>query len=154
MLAMEVVATLEGYGLEMDVVTSEQRSAMMSRIRGRDTKPELTVRRLVHSLGYRFRLHRRDLPGAPDLVFPGRKKVIFIHGCFWHQHPGCRFAYKPKSNLEFWQKKFDGNVERDARVLRELQERGWSPLVIWECETSDLKTLAARLRAHLGKPAD
>lgn len=133
----------------MDVVTSEQRSAMMSRIRGKDTKPELIVRRLAHTLGYRFRLHRRDLPGAPDLVFPGRKKVVFVHGCFWHRHPGCRFAYKPKSNTKFWERKFDSNIERDARVLRELQERGWSPLVIWECETSDLEALTSLLRVHL-----
>jgi DNA mismatch endonuclease (patch repair protein) len=133
----------------MDVVTAEARSALMSRIRGRDTKPELIVRRLAHALGYRFRLHRRDLPGAPDLVFPGRRKVVFIHGCFWHQHPGCRYAYKPKSNTEFWQKKFSANMERDVRVLLELRERGWSPLVIWECETSDLGALKARLESHL-----
>ena len=133
----------------MDVVTAEERSALMSRIRGRDTKPELIVRRLAHALGYRFRLHRRDLPGAPDLVFPGRRKVVFIHGCFWHQHPGCRYAYKPKSNTEFWQKKFGANMERDARVLLELRERGWSSLVIWECETSDLEALKVRLESHL-----
>jgi DNA mismatch endonuclease, patch repair protein len=134
---------------KMDVVSAEQRSAMMSRIRGRDTKPELVVRRLAHALGYRFRLHLRDLPGAPDLVFPRRKKVVFVHGCFWHRHPGCRFAYQPKSNIEFWQKKFESNTERDARVLRELRKEGWNPLVVWECETSDVETLAARLRSHL-----
>lgn len=133
----------------MDVVSAERRSAMMSRIRGRNTKPELVVRRLAHALGYRFRLHRRDLPGAPDLVFPGRRKVVFVHGCFWHRHPGCRFAYYPKSNVEFWKKKFDSNVERDARVLRELRETGWSPIIIWECETSDLSALAVRLKSHL-----
>lgn len=133
----------------MDIVTAEERSAMMSRIRGRDTKPERLVRRLAHRLGYRFRLHRRDLPGAPDLVFPGRRKVVFIHGCFWHQHPGCRFAYKPKSNVEFWQKKFASNIERDARALRELQELGWSSLIIWECQTSDLEALTTILQEHL-----
>lgn len=133
----------------MDVVTSEQRSANMSRIRGRNTKPELVVRRLAHALGYRFRLHRRDLPGAPDLVFPGRRKAIFVHGCFWHRHPGCRFAYNPKSNMAFWQKKFDGNVERDSRVLRELNEKGWDSLVIWECEIDDSEKLEDRLRSYL-----
>lgn len=138
-----------GHRWKMDVVSPEQRSAMMSRIRGRDTKPELVVRRLAHALGYRFRLHRRELPGAPDLVFPGRRKVVFVHGCFWHRHPGCRFAYRPKSNIGFWEKKFESNIERDARVLRVLRESGWSPLVIWECETSDLSALAARLKSHL-----
>lgn len=133
----------------MDVVSAEQRSAMMSRIRGRDTKPELVVRRLAHALGYRFRLHRRDLPGAPDLVFPGRRKVVFVHGCFWHRHPGCRFAYEPKSNIDFWQRKFGSNVDRDARVLQELRDTGWHPLVVWECETSDLGSLTARLKSHL-----
>jgi DNA mismatch endonuclease (patch repair protein) len=133
----------------MDVFSAEKRSALMSRIRGRDTKPELIVRRLVHALGYRFRLHRRDLPGAPDLTFPGRKKVVFIHGCFWHQHQGCRFAYKPKSNVEFWKQKLTGNTRRDARVVQELREQGWSPLVIWECEISDLQNLTNRLTSHL-----
>ena len=85
----------------MDVFTAADRSALMSRIRGKDTRPELIVRRLAHGLGYRFRLHRRDLPGAPDMTFPSRKKVVFVHGCFWHQHPGCQYAYKPKSNVEF-----------------------------------------------------
>lgn len=136
----------------MDVITVERRSALMSRIRGKDTTPELIVRRLAHAIGYRFRLHVHYLPGAPDLVFPGRRKIVFVHGCFWHQHPGCRFAYKPKSNLRFWQKKFAANVERDTRILRELWDRGWSPLVIWECETSDLKTLAAHLTCHLEHP--
>ncbi len=133
----------------MDVFTTEERSALMSRIRGKDTKPELTVRRLVHALGYRFRLHRRDLPGAPDLAFPGRRKVVFVHGCFWHQHPGCRYAYRPKSNLEFWKSKLAANTRRDACVLQKLREEGWSPLVIWECEISNLQNLANRLKSHL-----
>lgn len=133
----------------MDIVSAEQRSALMSRIRGKDTKPELTVRRLAHALGYRFRLHRRDLPGAPDLVFPKRKKVIFVHGCFWHQHPGCRFAYRPKSNQAFWRRKFESNAERDARVLEQLRDSGWSSLVIWECETADLQALISKIKSHL-----
>jgi DNA mismatch endonuclease, patch repair protein len=133
----------------MDVFTAEERSALMSRIRGRDTKPELVVRRLAHALGYRFRLHRRDLPGAPDMTFAGRKKVVFVHGCFWHQHPGCRYAYKPKSNIKFWKTKLAANARRDTRVLQKLCEQGWSPLVIWECEISDLTNLAGRLKSHL-----
>jgi DNA mismatch endonuclease (patch repair protein) len=134
----------------MDVVSTEQRSAQMSRIRGKNTKPELVVRRLVHALGYRFRIHRRDLPGVPDLAFLRRRKVIFVHGCFWHRHPGCRYAYTPKSNVEFWQKKFSSNVERDERVMNNLRTAGWATLVIWECETSDLEALSARLRRYLG----
>jgi DNA mismatch endonuclease (patch repair protein) len=136
----------------MDVFTAEERSALMSRIRGRDTKPELAVRRLAHALGYRFRLHRRDLPGAPDLTFPGRRKVVFVHGCFWHQHPGCRYAYRPKSNLEFWKRKLTANTRRDVCVLQKLREQGWSPLVIWECEISNLQNLANRLKSHLEAP--
>jgi DNA mismatch endonuclease, patch repair protein len=117
----------------------------MSRIRGKDTKPELTVRRLIHSLGFRFRLHRRDLPGAPDIVLPRLRRVIFVHGCFWHRHAGCRFAYNPKTNREFWQTKFDANVARDVRSLRSLRARGWSAEVVWECELSDSASLSRRL---------
>src|SRR4051794_37940993 len=105
----------------MDIVDRETRSRMMSRIRGRDTKPELAVRRLAHRMGYRFRLHRRDLAGSPDLVFPGRRKVIFVHGCYWHRHPGCRFAYSPKSNVDFWNEKFSSNVARDTTVFLQLE---------------------------------
>ncbi len=104
----------------MDLISPQRRSANMARIRGRDTTPELAVRRLTHSLGYRFRLHRRDLPGTPDLVFPARRKVVFVHGCFWHRHPGCRFAYEPRSNVEFWRAKFAANIARDARTRGEL----------------------------------
>ncbi|MTW16622.1 DNA mismatch endonuclease Vsr [Rhodoplanes serenus] len=136
----------------MDTVDRETRSRMMSRIRGRDTKPEMVVRRLAHRMGYRFRLHRRDLPGRPDLVFPGRRKVIFVHGCYWHRHPGCRFAYSPKSNVDFWSEKFASNVTRDAAVIAQLQTDGWHSLVIWECESTDAEKLAARLLTHLGAP--
>lgn len=117
----------------------------MSRIRGKDTKPELLVRRAVHALGFRFRLHRRDLPGSPDLVFPSRHKVIFVHGCYWHRHPGCQYAYTPKSNMAFWQLKFDANVTRDRLALSTLESLGWGVLVIWECETHDAEALRARL---------
>ena len=134
----------------MDIVDRSTRSRMMRGIRGKDTKPELLVRRLAHRLGYRFRLHRRDLAGSPDLVFPGRRKVIFVHGCYWHRHSGCRFAYSPKSNVDFWNRKFAGNVERDAAALVALSREGWDALVVWECETADPVALAERLTEHLG----
>ncbi|WP_265519216.1 very short patch repair endonuclease [Nitratireductor luteus] len=133
----------------MDVVSSDRRSAMMARIQGRNTKPEMVVRKIAHRLGYRFRLHRRDLPGSPDLVFPGPKKVVFVHGCFWHSHEGCRFAYKPKSNVEFWESKLRKNVERDIRVQGELECMGWDVLIIWECETVDNDLVVAKLRGHV-----
>lgn len=122
----------------------------MRRIRGKDSAPELIVRRLLHSLGYRYRLHRKDLPGRPDIVFTTRRKVIFVHGCFWHRHPGCKFAYKPKTRLDFWSNKFQQNVQRDTRATAALTASGWSVLVVWECETSDAKLLTIRLRAFLG----
>jgi len=134
----------------VDVVSPARRSAMMAKIRGRDTKPEMIVRKAAHRLGYRFRLHRRDLPGSPDLVFPGRKKIVFVHGCFWHCHEGCRFAYKPKSNVDFWENKLRKNRERDIRVKAELECMAWDTLVIWECETSDSNLVDAKLQGHLG----
>ena len=109
----------------MDIVTPEKRSRMMSGIRGKNTKPELAVHKLVHALGYRFRLHRRDLPGSPDLVLPRLRKVIFVHGCFWHRHAGCRFAYTPKSNSEFWLTKLNANMHRDAAAHQTLIAAGW-----------------------------
>jgi len=121
----------------------------MARIRATDTKPELTVRRLLHSLGYRFRLHRRDLPGSPDLAFPGRRKIVFVHGCFWHQHRGCRLAYRPKSNTKFWAEKFAANLLRDRRAMRQLRASGWDPLVVWECELADLLRVRRILTSHL-----
>lgn len=123
----------------------------MSRIRGRDTKPELLVRRIAHGLGFRFRLHRRDLPGCPDIVFPRYRSVILVHGCFWHRHPNCRFASSPKSRVEYWQKKFEGNVLRDRRNQRALTDLGWRTMVIWECETKDTKAVAARIESFLRK---
>lgn len=129
-------------GVLMDVVSSDKRSAMMANIRSRNTQPELAVRRTAHRLGLRFRLHRRDLPGSPDLVFPGPKTALFVHGCYWHRHSDCKFAYTPKSNVKFWQNKFQTNVDRDNRVKQELEERGWRVIVIWECETKDEKMIA------------
>lgn len=136
----------------MDKLDRESRSANMRRIRSADMKPEMTVRRAVYRLGYRYRLHRRDLPGKPDLVFIGRRKVIFVHGCFWHQHPvaTCRDARPPKSNVSYWHPKLARNVERDAENIAKLQEDGWSVLVIWECETNNQIILEDRLLAFLG----
>ena len=111
---------------------------MMSRIRSKNTKPELAVRSMLHRMGYRFRLHRRDLPGCPDIVLPKYKTVIFVHGCFWHQYPGCKYAYNPKSRKAFWQKKFKQNVERHKRVRKELTKLGWKVIVIWECQIKNL----------------
>ena len=119
----------------VDVLTKKQRQYCMSRIRGKDTKPEMVVRRLVHAMGYRFRLHRRDLPACPDLVFVGRQKVIFVHGCFWHRHR-CRYGKPmPSTRREFWQKKLEGNRARDSRNRRALRRLGWGVLVVWECQT-------------------
>lgn len=121
----------------MDRLTPERRSWLMSRVRSKDTLAELRVRRAAHALGFRFRLHRSDLPGKPDLVFPKYRVALFVHGCFWHRHPGCRKASTPKSRIEFWQSKFDRNVERDVQTMAALKRLGWQPVVIWECETKD-----------------
>lgn len=136
--------------IAMDIMDKETRSRLMGRIRGKDTKPEMVVRHIAHRLGFRFRLHRNDLAGRPDLVFPGRRKVVFVHGCYWHRHPGCRLAYQPKSNEQFWTAKFAANVARDQKALADLRSHGWDSLVIWECETKDSDLVASRLRAHLG----
>jgi DNA mismatch endonuclease (patch repair protein) len=122
---------------------------MMGRIKGKGTKPEIAVRKLAHAMGYRFRLHCRDLPGKPDLVFRSRNTVIFVHGCFWHRHEGCRYKYTPKSNIEFWQRKFKNNVVRDERATVELQNLGWKVAVVWECEVYDLPSLKSKLQAIL-----
>jgi DNA mismatch endonuclease, patch repair protein len=133
----------------MDVVSPARRSQMMSRIRGKGSKPELIVRRMVHSLGYRFRLHARYLPGSPDLVFSRRKLALFVHGCFWHRHKGCPYAYNPKSNIEFWTRKFKSNVARDKRVRGELEAMGWRVAIIWECEAADPDSLKEELKELL-----
>lgn len=122
----------------------------MSRIRGKDTKPELVVRRLVHALGYRYRLHGLKLPGRPDLVFPARKKVILVHGCFWHRHT-CKLGRpKPKTRPEFWATKFEGNVRRDAENERKLRANGWEVMIVWQCELDDLEKISRRLGRFLG----
>lgn len=137
----------------MDTLTAAQRSERMARIKSKDTKPELVVRRLVHRLGYRFRLHRRDLPGKPDLVFPGRQRVIFVHGCFWHAHHPCKVSNRPKSNSEFWDAKFEYNRTRDLRNVNVLIDKGWNVLTVWECEVPDSASLASRLKRFLGPVA-
>ncbi|MBA5639791.1 DNA mismatch endonuclease Vsr [Duganella sp. LX20W] len=118
----------------VDSVTPELRSDIMSRIRAKDTRPEMIVRRMLHKAGYRYRLHVRKLPGTPDLVFPARKKVIFVHGCFWHMHAGCEFARIPKTRVEFWTTKLMANKARDDKNLAALRAAGWDVLTIWECE--------------------
>lgn len=132
-----------------DTLTKAERSRRMSLVKGKNTKPELRVRRIVHGLGFRYRLHRRNLPGKPDLVFPGRRKVIFVHGCFWHRHPGCKLARLPKSRTDFWEPKLEQNRDRDLENQRVLTERGWDVLVVWECELAEEKALKARLKDFL-----
>jgi DNA mismatch endonuclease, patch repair protein len=124
----------------------------MGRIRDKDTGPEKRVRSALHGLGYRFRLHGRHLAGRPDIILPKYKTVIFVHGCFWHRHPGCRFAYMPKSRVDFWTEKFEKTVVRDQEVQTSLQRVGWRVIIVWECETSDEHQLKARLRAVIDDP--
>lgn len=121
----------------MDIFAPEKRSSVMSRVRGKNTKPELTVRRFLHRKGLRYRLHRADLPGKPDLVFPSKKIVVLVHGCFWHQHPGCRKARVPASRTDFWLEKLSTNVVRDQKMEEALKNSGWRPIVIWECEITE-----------------
>ena len=130
-----------------DIVDSNRRSELMAGIRGRDTTPERMVRRVAHRMGLRFRLHRKDLPGRPDLVFPKHRLVVFVHGCFWHRHQGCRYAYTPKSRVTFWSEKFAANVARDARQEAALRTLGWRVLIIWECETRHKAAVERRLSA-------
>lgn len=132
-----------------DLISKERRSWNMSRIKGHDTKPERIVRSMLHGLGYRFRLNRKDLIGKPDIVLPKYKTVIFVHGCFWHRHHDCKFAYTPKSNEDFWNHKFESNVKRDRRVKEELEEQGWHVIIIWECEIRSLETLSDRIAGEL-----
>jgi len=128
----------------------ESRSALMSRIRPKNTAPEMIVRRMLHALGYRFRLHRKDLPGTPDIVFPGRRKAIMVHGCFWHAH-GCKIGRPPKSRADFWQSKLERNRQHDAENVTKLQASGWEVETIWQCETKQPDELHARLVIFLGK---
>ena len=134
----------------MDTLSPIQRSERMSRVRSKNTKPELTIRRLVYSLGYRYRLHSAHLPGRPDLVFTGRRKVIFVHGCFWHRHGArCHLTRLPKTKLEFWSPKFEQNRKRDEKNLRKLRNSGWEALVIWECQLINRSYLTERIENFL-----
>ena len=128
-----------------DRITPEARSRNMARVKSRDTKPERIIRRLLHGMGYRFRLHRKDLPGRPDIVLPKHHKIIFAHGCFWHGHPGCRRSVRPSTNQEFWNKKIDANIARDAYNATELERAGWEVLTVWECQTRSEENLRAML---------
>ena len=133
-----------------DIFTKDERSRIMSKIGGKDSAIEMRIRRLLFSLGYRYRLHVAALPGKPDIVFPGRRKAIFVHGCFWHGHEGCKRATVPEQNAEFWQRKIDRNVERDETVRKQMSEAGWNVLIIWGCEVrSDTSALEIRLREFL-----
>jgi DNA mismatch endonuclease (patch repair protein) len=130
-----------------DTLTKSERSALMARIRGKNTNPERTVRRYLHRRGFRFRLHAHELPGRPDIVLPKLHTVIFVHGCFWHRHPGCIKTTTPSTRKAFWERKFRANIERDLRNIAELTARGWKTLTIWECEVQEecLDRLASRL---------
>lgn len=134
----------------MDKISAEKRSWNMSRIRGKNTRPERVVRSLLHRMGYRFRLHCADLPGKPDVVLPRFRTVVLVHGCFWHRHPGCRFAYVPETRVEFWLNKFGKNVARDRKSRKALEQLGWKVCVVWECEIkADRLSVARRLSEQL-----
>ena len=124
---------------------SEQRSRNMSAIKSKNTKPEIKVRKVLHSMGYRFRLHRKDLPGSPDIVLPKYKTVIFVHGCFWHRHKNCKYATTPKTRQEFWNKKFTTNIERDLEIHEKIKNLNWRSVVIWECETKHMENLRDKI---------
>ena len=134
-----------------DTVVPARRSEIMSNIRATGTQPEMVVRRLVHSMGYRYRLHRKTLPGKPDIVFPSRRKAIFVNGCFWHQHPSanCKIAHTPQSNQDYWLPKLRRNVDRDAQHLAKLVELGWKVLTLWECEVDGCKCIRERIQQFL-----
>ncbi len=124
---------------------SEQRSRNMSAIKSKNTKPEIKVRKVLHSMGYRFRLHSKDLPGSPDIVLPKHKTVIFVHGCFWHRHENCKYASTPKIRQEFWNKKFKTNIERDLEIQDKIKNLDWRSVVIWECETKNIENLRDKI---------
>lgn len=134
-----------------DTLSPKERSERMSRIRGKGSKPEMRLRRLVHSLGFRYRLHVKELPGKPDLVFPARRAVIFMHGCFWHRHERCRLARLPKSKLDFWITKLEANRQRDLIHQRQLSDLGWRVLVVWECELNDTEHVSRIVKKFLLK---
>ena len=128
---------------------SEQRSRNMSAIKSKNTKPEIAVRKLLHSMGYRFRLHRKDLPGSPDIVLAKYKTVIFVHGCFWHRHENCKYASIPKTRKEFWEKKFQANVKRDLEIQEKIKNIGWKYVLIWECEARNIESIEEKIKRFL-----
>jgi len=139
----------------MDSLAKEHRSWNMSQIKGKNTAPEMRVRKTLFRMGYRFRLHRKDLPGCPDIILPRYETIIFVHGCYWHRHQGCKNLYTPKTRIDFWTEKFAENVERDRRHERELNKLGWNVGIVWECETEDETLLIQRIEnimrdAHCG----
>jgi DNA mismatch endonuclease (patch repair protein) len=137
----------------VDRLTPEERSRLMSRVRGKNTTPEVRVRKAAHALGLRFRLHRKDLPGTPDLVFPKRHVALFVHGCFWHRHPGCPKTSNSSTRPNYWADKFKTNIARDRLVIAELEASGWRAVVIWECETKNAERLTEILRDRVVKAA-
>lgn len=132
-----------------DVFSSEKRSWLMSRVKGRNTAPEILIRSILHRMGFRFRIHRRDLPGNPDIVLPLHSKVIFVHGCFWHGHKRCPRSKRPTTRKGFWNRKLDQNIERDKHSQLELQRMGWKVLVVWECQTRKLEKLFSKLQKFM-----
>tara|TARA_Y100000746_G_scaffold76986_1_gene64847 strand:+ start:184 stop:600 length:417 start_codon:yes stop_codon:yes gene_type:complete len=134
---------------ETNHIISASRSKNMSAIKSKNTKPEVEVRKLLHSMGFRFRLHKKDLPGSPDIVLPKYKTVIFVHGCFWHRHQNCKYASNPKTRVDFWNKKFKDNIERDIKVRKELENLEWNCLIIWECQIKNKTYLKEKLRTFL-----
>ncbi len=134
-----------------DIFSKAKRSEVMSHIGQRNTRPERAVRSLLHRMGFRFRLHKEDLPGKPDIVLRRFKTVVFVHGCFWHRHKGCRFAYTPRTRRRFWIQKFESNVTRDRRVVRELTKLGWRVIIVWECQLGSSVRLSKRLEAALNR---
>jgi len=127
-----------------DIFARAKRSQIMSKIGHKDSKPELFIRKLIHSMGFRYRLHKKSLPGCPDLVFPKYRKVIFVNGCFWHGHPDCKKATLPSTNIEFWKDKIKQNVDRDSRNCQDLEKMGWNYLIIWQCEIKKKKIAILR----------
>lgn len=138
----------------MDTLTKAQRSVRMGLVRSKGTAVEMAARRIVHGLGFRYRLHGSDLPGNPDMVLPSRRTVIFVHGCFWHRHPRCKLARLPKTRLSFWVPKLEANRARDVRNIRKLRRAGWRPLVVWECELSDPAALKLRIKRFVTAKGD
>ena len=143
------MATTPPVNVTNDPPPSSARSYLMARVRGKNTKPELIVRSAAHSLGFRFRLHKRGLPGTPDIVFAGRRKVIFVHGCFWHRHKDCPKASTPKTRIDFWKDKFRANVTRDQKSVQKLEKDGWKVLTVWECQVRDTDQLKEILKGFL-----